>query len=75
MTRGDLHALVDALPEESIDSAAELLRRAQDPVVAKLDAAPYDDEPLSEEERAAVEESRREPAVPWAQAASELGAD
>lgn len=40
MTKADLHALVDALPDAPIDPAGELLRRAQDPVVAKLDAAP-----------------------------------
>jgi hypothetical protein len=54
MTKTELHRLVDALPEESLEAAAVLLRRAQDPVVAKLDAAPYDDEELSEEELAAV---------------------
>lgn len=44
MTRTELHRLVDALPDESLPAAAILLRRAQDPVAAKLDAAPYEDE-------------------------------
>jgi hypothetical protein len=33
-------SVVDALPDESRPAAAILLRRAQDPVAAKLDAAP-----------------------------------
>ncbi len=35
---------------ESLSAAVILLRRAQDPVIAKLDAAPYDDEEASEED-------------------------
>jgi hypothetical protein len=41
MTKVELHRLVDALPDVSLSAAAILLRRAQDPVAAKLDAAPY----------------------------------
>jgi hypothetical protein len=40
VTKAELYELVDALPEESLPAAAILLRRAQDPVIAKLDAAP-----------------------------------
>jgi hypothetical protein len=47
MTKTELHQLVDALPDESLPAAAILLRRAQDPVAASLDAAPYDDEELT----------------------------
>ena len=36
--RTELHRLVDALPDESLPAAEILLRRAQDPVAAKLDA-------------------------------------
>ena len=72
MTKADLHRLVDELPEEAVDSAGVLLERAQDPVVAKLDAAPYDDEPFSDEEREAVETALRAPAVPWDEAQAEL---
>jgi hypothetical protein len=39
MTKTELHELVDALPDESLPVAAILLRRAQDPAAAKLDAA------------------------------------
>jgi hypothetical protein len=40
--------------------------------VAKLDAAPHDDEELSEEELDSLREGRREPAVPWSKAEAEL---
>jgi hypothetical protein len=68
MTKTELYELVDALPDESLLSAAILLRRAQDPVVAKLDAAPYDEEELSEEDRQAIREARGEPGIPWSKA-------
>lgn len=74
MTRTELHRLIDALPEESWDAVAVLLRRARDPVVAKLDAAPYDDEELTQEDLRAVREARGEPGVAWAEAEAELDA-
>ncbi len=74
MTKAELHELVDALPDESLPAAAILLRRAQDPVVAMLDAAPYDDEELSHGERQAIRQARSEPAVPWSEAEAELNA-
>lgn len=57
MTRADLHLLVDELPDESVDAAMILLTRAKDPVLADLQAAPFDDEPETEEERRAVAEA------------------
>jgi len=72
MTKADLHRLVDALPEEAVDSAGVLLERAQDPVVAQLDAAPYDDEPFTDEDRQAMDAALRTPAVPWDEAQPEL---
>jgi hypothetical protein len=74
MTKTELYELVDALPEESLSAAAILLRRAQDPVVAKLDAAPYDDEALTEEDLRAVQEAQGEPGIPWSEAVTELNA-
>jgi hypothetical protein len=75
MTKTELHELVDALPDESLPAAAILLRRAQDPVAAKLDAVPYDDdEELTEEDLRAVQEARSEPGVPWPEAEAELNA-
>jgi hypothetical protein len=72
MTKPELHRLVDELPEESWDAAAILLERARDPVVAKLDAAPYDDEELTADDRAAVSEGLREPGLPWSDVEPEL---
>jgi hypothetical protein len=63
MTKTELHRLVDDLPDESLSAAAILLRHAQDPVAAKLDAAPYDDEDLTDEDLRAVKEARREPGI------------
>jgi hypothetical protein len=74
VTKTELHALVEALPEESLPSVAVLLRRAQDPVVAKLDAAPYDDEELTGEDLQAIRDARAEPGVAWSDARSELSA-
>ena len=68
------HRLVDALPDESLPAAAILLRRAQDPVAAKLDAAPDDDEELTDEDLSAVKEARSEPGISWSDAEAELNA-
>lgn len=57
--RARLHELVDALPDASVKSAARYLERATDPMIAVLDAAPWDDEPLSAEELRQVQESER----------------
>jgi hypothetical protein len=61
VTKTELHHLVDSLPDESVDAVGEWLRRAHDPTIAQLDAAPWDDEPFTEEERAAVEAARLDP--------------
>ena len=74
MTKAELHELIDRLPESSLEPVAVLLQRAQDPVVAALDAAPYDDEPLTDEDRQVVAEAAAEPGVPWADADAELRA-
>ncbi len=56
-----LRERVEALTEEQ---AAETLRlldeRAQDPVLAAFDNAPLDDEPVTPEEEAAVQQAREE---------------
>ena len=74
MNKAELHRLVDELPEESFEAATVLLRRAQDSVTAKLDAAPYADEELTEEDLAAVREAQGETGVPWPDAEAELNA-
>jgi hypothetical protein len=56
MTRAELHRLVDELPEESVDAAGVLLTRAKDPLVATLEAAPFDHEPHTAEDREASDE-------------------
>jgi hypothetical protein len=56
VTRADLHRIVDELPDKSLDAAAILLARVRDPLTAALEAAPLDDEPLTDEDRAAAEE-------------------
>jgi hypothetical protein len=56
MTRAELHRLVDELPEESVDAAGVLLTRAKDPLVATLEAAPFDDKPYTADDREASDE-------------------
>lgn len=80
MTKADLHRLVDALPGESVDAVGRWLERvAEDPMIAVLDAAPWDDEPSTPDEEAAVAEARdaiaRGEGISWDQAKSELSAD
>jgi hypothetical protein len=75
MTKTELHRLVDALPDESLPAAAILLRRAQDPATAKLEAAPFDDEELTDEDLRAVRQARTEPGIAWPDAEAELSAD
>jgi hypothetical protein len=57
--RQRLHQIVDELPEPE---AEQVLRAVEswrdDPVARALAAAPFDDEPETPEERAAVEEAR-----------------
>lgn len=53
VTRADVHRLLDELPEASLDPVAQLLTRAKDPFLARLDAAPDDDEPVTAEDLAA----------------------
>jgi hypothetical protein len=74
MTKAELHRLVDALPDESLPAAAILLHRAQDPVVAKLDATPFHDEELTNKDRQSIRESREEPGIAWSEVEAELNA-
>jgi hypothetical protein len=75
VTKTELHQLVDELPDESLEAAAVLLKRARDPVIARLDAAPYDDEDLTEEDHEAVRQALREPGVQWSDTEPELRTD
>lgn len=46
VTKADLHKLVDELPDTAVDAVARPLEGAlEDPMLAVLHAAPWDDEP------------------------------
>lgn len=56
-----LRERVEALTEEQAAETLRLLdQRAQDPVLAAFDSAPLDDEPVTPEEDAAVQQAREE---------------
>ena len=57
--RASLHALVDALPESDLADVRQLLKTftEADPALRTALLAPYDDEPFTDEDRAAVEEA------------------
>ena len=56
--RQQAHALLDLLPQEKLTAVVHLLQAISDPVARSIANAPIDDEPISEEERHAVEASR-----------------
>ncbi len=63
--RLSLHTLVDELPEAELPAAMrflEYLRRQADPLRSPLEAAPVDDEPVTEEDLAAIREGLAEKA-------------
>ena len=80
-TLQDLHALVDWLPECAWEESHQFLLaqlKKHDPVAYAFFTAPEDDEPLSAEEIAEIDEAlteieRGEPMIPDAVLARELG--
>ena len=61
--RKRLHQLVDDLPDDEIAAAERYLRSLcanDDPVLHTVRTAPADDEPLTDEDRAAIAEGRRD---------------
>ena len=59
-TKERLHQLIDALPESELGAAEHFLKalcKGDDLLLRILEEAPEDDEPETEEERAAVEEA------------------
>ncbi len=58
--RQEMHALVDRIPAADVPAARKMLRALADPLWLSLLSAPLDDEPESEEERAAVEQALAE---------------
>ena len=63
-TRQALHTLVDELPEPELPAARRFLeylrQQAPDPLRLMLDAAPLDDEPVTEDDLAAIREGFEE---------------
>jgi len=57
----ELLILLDHLPDNDVPTARKFLRSLVDSVELSLLTAPLDDEPETEEERAAVEAARSEP--------------
>lgn len=53
--RDELYLMVQHIPDADVPAAAQALRPFLDPVELSLLLAPLDDEPETEEERAAVE--------------------
>jgi hypothetical protein len=76
-TRDALHQLLDALPDEFLPIAEQRLAALRDdPLLRTLMAAPEDDEPLTDEDLAALAEARAELArgetIPWEVLRAEL---
>jgi hypothetical protein len=61
--RSRLHDLIESLPSDDVPTALrvlEALNSSSDSIPLALRDIPFDDEPETEEERAAVAEARRE---------------
>lgn len=75
--RQQAHALLDMLPAEKLNAVRSLLEVMLDPVSRALANAPFDDEPITEEEERAVAEAREwlkhNPGIPFEQVVAELG--
>jgi hypothetical protein len=67
--RQELHTLVDHIPASDLPAARKMLRALADPVELAILHAAVDDEPETEEERAAVELSLHDPSpdIPFEQ--------
>ncbi len=79
ITRSDVHRLVDAVPEETLEQARRVLEPLVDPFLLALANAPIDDEPETDVERDAVREARDDIAAgrvhDWADVRRELGGE
>ena len=77
ITRSDLHRLLDAVPDETLDQARRALEPLADPFLLALASTPVDDEPETDVERVAVEEARDDIAAgrvrDWSDVRRELG--
>jgi hypothetical protein len=59
--RHELHTLVDHIAESDVPAVCKVLRALADPVELAILAAPVDDEPETDEERASVASSLADP--------------
>lgn len=55
-----LRQRIEGLSEQEAEQTLRLLEMRSDPMIAAFIDAPYDDEPLTPEEKAALEQSRAE---------------
>lgn len=79
MNRNQVHQMLDLVPESYLPRVVDFIRSITDPVQLAMDNAPYDDEPLSEEELAQMQQSEKELAagelLSWEEAMAQLGID
>jgi hypothetical protein len=79
LTRSDLHRLLDAVPDDTLDQARRALEPLADPFLLALASAPIDDEEETAEEQAAVAEARDDIAAgrvrEWSDVRRELGGE
>ncbi len=57
--REHAHELIDRMPETQLSGLVQFLETIVDPVTTALRRAPMDDEPETDEEKAAVSEARQ----------------
>lgn len=63
-TKQQIYSLVEQLPDAQADAVLAFVQVLRmDPVSRALRFAPYDEEPITEEEQAEVDRARREPRV------------
>jgi hypothetical protein len=71
------HKLIEHLAPDQVPAAIGMLERLLDPVARAIANAPIDDEPVTEEEKKAVAESREwlkhNKAIPHEQVLAEMG--
>jgi hypothetical protein len=76
-TRQHAHELIDHLPETQLSTAVGLLEKILDPATLALLNAPIDDEPLDEQDRAAIAEGdewfKHNEGIPHEEAMRRLG--
>jgi hypothetical protein len=78
-TRQHAHQLIDRMPETQLSGLVQFLETIVDPVTTALRNAPLDDEPETDEEKAAVTEAKTwlqnngSKGIPHAEAMRRLG--